>query len=101
VNWIGGPIVLLENTGTRGHWLEVQLDEFRPGAEVTVVLPSGRELTREAQAGGSYLSSEDPRLHFGLGEARRVREVRVRWPGGRETRRTGIGADRVLVVEES
>jgi hypothetical protein len=100
VNWIGGPLVLLENTGTRGHWLEVQLDEFRPGAEVTVVLPSGRELTREAHAGGSYLSSEDPRLHFGLGEARRVREVRVRWPGGRETRLAGVEANRIVVAEE-
>jgi hypothetical protein len=101
VNWIGGPLVLLENTGTRGHWLEVRLDEFRAGAQVTVVLPGGRELTREAQAGGSYLSSEDPRLHFGLGDAERVREVRVRWPGGQETRRADVEADRVLVMEES
>ena len=35
-------------------------------------------LRRELQAGGSYLSSEDPRLHFGLGEARKVRRLVVR-----------------------
>jgi hypothetical protein len=100
VNWIGGPLVLLENTGTRGNWLEVQLDEFRPGAEVTVVLPGGRELVRQSQAGGSYLSSEDPRLHFGLGDATRASEVRVRWPGGRETRLNDVEANQIVVVDE-
>jgi hypothetical protein len=63
------------------------------------VLPDGRRLRRQAQAGGSYLSSEDPRLHFGLGGARRVRELVVRWPGGEETRVADVEANRIVVLE--
>ena len=69
VNAIGGKLLLLENTTRGGHWLEVALDGFHPGATVTAVLPGGRRLVREVHAGSSYLSSEDPRVHFGLGKA--------------------------------
>jgi hypothetical protein len=96
---IGGELVLLENSGAGGNWLEVALEGFQPGAEVTAVLPDGRELRREVRAGSSYLSSEDPRLHFGLGAAMAVREVVVRWPGGEETRDTDVAANEVLVLE--
>jgi hypothetical protein len=99
VGTIGGPLALLENTGAVGNWLEVELDRFAPGAAVTVVLPDGRRLVREAQAGSSYLSSEDPRVHFGLGTAREVREVVVRWPGGEETRLRDVSANHLVVVE--
>src|SRR5204862_504989 len=74
INSIGGPLVLLENTNTSGHWLEVGLKGFHPGTQVTAVLPDGRRIYREVQAGSSYLSSEDPRLHFGLGDATKVSE---------------------------
>ncbi len=63
---------------------------------MTVVLADGRRLVREARAGSSYLSSEDPRLHFGLGEETRVREVVVRYPGGAVTRLTDVEADRLV-----
>jgi hypothetical protein len=96
---IGGPLRLLENAGTRGNWLEVELKGFHPGAEVTVVLPNGRKLRRELRAGGSYLSSEDPRLHFGLGTAQRLRALVVRWPAGGETRLTDVVVDRLVVLE--
>ena len=96
---VGGPLRLLENAGTKGNWLEVELKGFHPGALVTAVLPNGRKLRREVQAGGSYLSSEDPRLHFGLGTAQRLRELVVRWPGGDETRLTDVVADQLVVVE--
>jgi hypothetical protein len=98
VGSIGGPLVLLRNSGAKGHWLEVRLPTFAPGARVTAVLPDGRRLVREVRAGTSYLSSEDPRVHFGLGSAGRVRELVVRYPGDRETRLTGVAADRLVVV---
>jgi ASPIC/UnbV protein/VCBS repeat protein len=99
VSTVGGQLVLLENRGASGHWLEVGLGGFRPGAVVTVVLPDGRELTREVHAGSSYLSSEDPRCHFGLGNETRLSELRVRWPDGRQSVIGDLGADRILVVE--
>ena len=48
---------------------------------MTVELPDGTVLRRELVVGGSYLSSEDPRAHFGLGGAER-RSVTVEWPDG-------------------
>ncbi len=95
---VGGPLVLLGNTGAQGNSLTVQLEGSPPGAEVTVVLPDGRELRRELLVGSSYLSSEDPRLHFGLGPADEVRELVVRWPGGEETRLEGVEANRLVEV---
>jgi len=96
VGSIGGRLQLLRNDGAKGHWLEVALPRFSPGARVTIVLDNGRRLVREAHAGSSYLSSEDPRLHFGLGDATRVREVVVRYPGGAVTRLADVGTDRLV-----
>lgn len=98
VNSIGGRLLLLRNEGAGGHWLEVRLRPFSPGAVVTAVLPDGRRLVREVLAGGSYLSSEDPRAHFGLGRAGRVRELVVRFPGGRRARLENVPADRLVLV---
>jgi len=95
VNSIGAPLLLLENTTSGGHWLTVRLPGFRPGARVTAVLPDGRELVRQVQAGGSYLSSEDPRLLFGLGDATRVRSLGVDYPDGTQTRLDDVAADRL------
>jgi hypothetical protein len=98
VNSIGGRLILLQNRSARGHWLEVRLRTFAPGTVVTAVLADGRRLVREVLVGSSYLSSEDPRVHFGLGQATRVRELRVRFPDGSETRRRNVPADRTVVV---
>jgi len=99
VNSIGGRLLLLRSSGATGHWLQVRLDAFSPGTVVTAVLPDGRELVREVQAGSSYLSSEDPRVHFGLGDATRVAELTVRFPSGGTTRLHDVSPDRVVDVE--
>jgi hypothetical protein len=90
--------MLLHNTGANGNWLEVALPRFAPGAVVTAVLPDGQRLVQELHAGSSYLSSEDPRAHFGLGKADTVSELIVRYPGGRETRLSGVKANQVLKI---
>jgi hypothetical protein len=98
VSTIGGKLLLLRNTGANGHWLEVALPRFAPGAVVTAVLPDGRRLVDETHAGGSYLSSEDPRAHFGLGTATRVDQLTVRYPDGRRTQLGGIPADQIVTL---
>jgi len=98
VSSVGGELMLLHNTGAHGHWLEVALPRFAPGAVVTAVLPDGRRLVQELDAGSSYLSSEDPRAHFGLGKATTVEELRVRYPDGRGTRLSGLAADQVVTL---
>jgi hypothetical protein len=53
---------------------------------------------QEVHAGSSYLSSEDPRIHFGLGRATRVAELTVRYPDGTTTRLRNVRADRIVTV---
>jgi Na+-translocating ferredoxin:NAD+ oxidoreductase RnfD subunit len=98
INTIGGRLILLRNDAPKRHWLEVKLRAFAPGAVVSLTLPNGRRLVREAHAGSSYLSSEDPRVHFGLGDVKRVRELRVRLPDGRKIVRTNVAADQIVDV---
>ena len=96
VNSIGGRLLLLRNQAPSRHWLEVRLARFAPGAVVTATLPGGRTLVREVRAGSSYLSSEDPRVHFGLGDAPRVSKLEIRLPDGRVLRRTNVAVDRIV-----
>ena len=98
INTIGGKLVLLQNTGPIGNWLDVSLAGFHPDSVVTVVLPNGRKLVQELHAGSSYLSSEDPRLHFGLGDATKVSKLTVRWPDGTETDERDIAANQIVKV---
>src|SRR5205085_12168856 len=96
VNTIGGKLVLLRPSGPVGHWLDVELARFAPGAVVTAQLPDGRTLTRAVVAGSSYLSSEDPRVHFGLGAATSVTTLTVRYPWGGESTLPDVHADRIV-----
>jgi hypothetical protein len=96
INTIGGKLELLRPTGAVGHWLAVRLARFSPGAVVTAVLPDGRRLVREVQAGSSYQSSEDPRVHFGLGAATSVSQLIVRYPDGHIVYRNNVPADRIV-----
>jgi hypothetical protein len=101
INTIAGKPALLRNDFPVGNWLMVELDGFWPGAMVEVRLPDGRSLIREWHVGSSYLASEEPRLHFGLGEATMVQEVVVRWPDGRQTRLSEIAANHQLHISPS
>ena len=66
---------------------------------ITASLPDGRQVTRRLQAGSSYLSSEDPRAHFGLGETTEVGELVVTWPDGEVTTMDDVAANQILLVE--
>jgi hypothetical protein len=96
INTIGGKLELLRPTGAVGHWLAVRLAGFSPGAVVTAVLPDGRRLVQEVQAGSSYLSSQDPRVHFGLGTATSVSQLIVRYPSGHIVSQNNVPADRIV-----
>jgi hypothetical protein len=50
--------------------------------------------------GGSYLSSNDKRVHFGLGASRRVKLLELSWPSGKAQRLENIAADRIITVRE-
>jgi hypothetical protein len=65
-----------------------------------VITPAGK-MTAARLAGDSYLSSSDPRLHFGLGADRVADEVRVRWPNGAMQTLRHVAGDRVIEIQES
>ena len=53
----------------------------------------GRPQAAEVRSGGSYLSHNDMRVHFGLGDITRVDELRIRWPDGRVEKFEGVDVD--------
>jgi Na+-translocating ferredoxin:NAD+ oxidoreductase RnfD subunit len=99
VGTVGGKLLLFRNTSKAGHWLEVNVAPFSPGAVVTLFDRSGRQV-REVQAGSSYLSSEDPRVHFGLGKATVATELIVRYPDGTVKRLRNVRTDRILTIRK-
>ncbi len=86
VNRDGPAYLLMNRVSERGNWVrfKVLLHEGRDahGARVTAMIGSNK-ITRRVQPEGSYLDSNDPRVHFGLGTETRIRDVEVRWPTGK------------------
>jgi enediyne biosynthesis protein E4 len=99
------PLVALHNqTEPRGHFATFRLEGTRSnrdgvGARVTIAA-GGRRQVRERIGGGSYASAADPRLHFGLGSARTVESVEVRWPSGQVDRYGQLAADTGYFLRE-
>ena len=87
----------------RGNWIRfrVRVREGRDahGASVSALVGSKR-LHRRVQPEGSYLSSNDPRVHFGLGAEAAVQGVTVRWPSGGLETFGAFDAGRVVELRE-
>ena len=81
------PAYLLMNRADRGNWarFRVRTTHGRDAIGATVsATVGGRRLSRDVQPSASYLASNDPRVHFGVGSESRLHDVVVRWPGGTE-----------------
>jgi hypothetical protein len=102
----GGPLELLRNRGGSGNgWIGLVLKGSKSnrlgiGARVTLETELSRQV-REVKAGDSYLSSSDPRVHFGLGKAKEIRRLEVRWPSGIVQTVGDAKRGRYQTVEES
>jgi hypothetical protein len=70
------------------------------GARVKA-MAGGHAQWDEVRSGGSYLSQNDLRLHFGLGSATKVDRVEIAWPGGKRQVLENQLADRVLKIKET
>jgi hypothetical protein len=101
---IAGPARFYRNVAERrGHWLIVRavdpaLHRDAYGARLTLQAGT-RRWVNLINPGQSYLSSGDPRAHFGLGPVERVDSVRVDWPDGLSEDFPGSAVDRVLRLE--
>ena len=102
---VGAPPTLLVNQGGNGNHrvlfrlIGTKSNKMAIGARVTV---KAGKLTQfnEVRAGGSYISSNDPRLHFGLGSEDKMAEVEIRWPSGRIEMLHDVPADFIYTIIE-
>ena len=102
VNRDHAPFLLRNVAPNRGHWLTFRVLEPNGrdslGAEVTASI-GARRMTRMVRAAYSYLASNDPRVHIGLGAATTLADVTVRWPDGTTESFGDQRADRVVTLQ--
>jgi hypothetical protein len=102
---LGAQGTLLRNASrNQNHWITIALKGTKSnrdgiGARVELVA-GGRKQTAERIGGSGYLSQDDGRLHFGLGEASKVDKLTIHWPSGREQVLVNLAVDRILTAEE-
>lgn len=101
----GGPAhVLLNQTESSNHWLTLRLTGHRSnrdaiGAVVELTTSHGTQWATVTTSSG-YLSSSDPRVHFGLGESPKATCVKIQWPSGIIQTMTDIPGDRQIQIDE-
>ncbi|HEX7895818.1 MAG TPA: CRTAC1 family protein, partial [Terriglobales bacterium] len=100
----GPAYILLNRTSTRNHWLTLRLVGHKSnrdaiGAEVKFVTKQGSQFATVTTA-GSYLSSSDKRVHFGLGMEAIAVSVEIRWPSGIVQTLANVHGDQILQVDE-
>ncbi len=103
VNMNEPPSLLRNDVTGGGHWLKVKLEGVKSnrsaiGARVTVRY-GGKIQAQERLSQSSFYSANDPRLHFGLGDAAAA-EIDVRWPNGVVEKIGKVAADRLLTIRE-
>jgi hypothetical protein len=108
----GHPVLLRNVSDDKNHWIELKLigsdktatskGSPRDAVGSTVYLTANGTRQREdVLSGGSYLSSNDPRPHFGLGQATKVDDIEVHWPSGRVEHFAVPGVDRIVTITEA
>lgn len=105
VNNVGDPPTLLRNdVDNKNHWLKIKTEGTRSnrsgiGARVRVVAGSHSQID-EVRSGGSYISQNDLRLHFGMGTTAAADLVEIRWPSGQVDRLKNVETNQVVWVKE-
>ena len=106
ISLINEPVAVLSNQSGTNHSLVVRLlgthsSRDAVGALIRVQVNDGAPvMIRLVKSGGSYASSSDPRLYFGLGQATSVRKLEVRWPSGVTQSMEDVDAKEILVIRE-
>src|SRR5216684_1682116 len=100
----GALYVLHNSTQTQNHWLALLLVGHKSnrdaiGAAVKLVTAKGSQMATVTTA-GSYLSSSDKRVHFGLGQETVAGTIEIHWPSGIRQTIKNVSADQILQVDE-
>ncbi len=103
-NLVGKPMILRPEGGPENHWISFQLEGVKSNrlALNARVRATAGDLVQlgEVTSGGSYLSQNDLRIHFGLGGHERLDHAEVQWPDGYKETLTNLAADRFYLVRE-
>jgi tetratricopeptide (TPR) repeat protein len=98
------PAAYFHNRTSGGHFLTLQLEGKTSNRDAVGAIVSvecdGRRRVAPRLGGGSYQSASDPRICFGLGEAREIDSIEVRWPSGHVDRLVHIAADTGYLLRE-
>lgn len=106
VTSLNGQVKLFRNVTENGyHWILLRLVGTRSnrmglGAQVRLTTDDGRTQWNEATTAVGYACSSDPRVHFGLGKSRSIREIEIVWPSGTRQILRDVKADQILTIEE-
>ena len=105
VSCLGQETVILRNRGSGKHWLTVNPVGTRSnrdaiGVRIQLTTQSGSQQYGIVSAAGSYLSSSDKRVHFGLGDETVVTRLQLSWPDGKVQQLMHVKADQVLTLRE-
>jgi hypothetical protein len=103
-NLDGKPMILREQGGNHNHWIGFELagtksNRLALNARIKAVAGDLIQVD-EVRSGGSYLSQNDLRIHFGLGSHDRVDRVEILWPTGKSDTITNLAADHIYAVKE-
>lgn len=101
----GRPLLLRNDGGNRNHWIGIrgrgrESNRFGIGCKVRVTC-GGRTQLREINPYGSYLSTSDVRLFFGLGDESVVSRLEIAWPSGKKQVIENARANQILLLDEA
>ncbi len=101
-NLQGAPMILRPESGPHNHWLGLALQgsgNNRLALNTRVRVTAGALVqTDELRSGGSYLSQNDLRLHFGLGDHQRIDKLEIFWPSGETQVLNSLTPDRFYTI---
>ena len=104
IDYEGPPLLLVNRSRTDHHWIELDLRAALPNRFAYGARAVGRRgdaiWVGEVAPASSYLSSSDPRIHWGLGDATRLDSLEIRWPSGRRDTFHDVDVDTILRIEE-
>jgi enediyne biosynthesis protein E4 len=106
VSAIGSPAELLYNTSpAANHWITIRTIGVKSnrdgiGTRIKVTSNSGLVQYNHVTTAGSYASSSDKRVHFGVGSDPLIKEIELRWPSGTIQVLHNVKVDRILKVTE-
>ena len=96
--------LLRNKNGNKNNWITIKVrgtQSNRSGIGTRIKVTTGDlSQTREVRSGSSYLSQNDLRLLFGLGNYKKADHIEVRWPSGLKQKFSNIEANQILVIEE-